>query len=158
MHLGVDWLSRLIRSLVKNEKGQALVETSLSVVFFVFLLFGMAEFARFAYAAIEVSNAAKAAVQYAAQNSATAGDSAGVQTAASNEAPNLTVTATLQQPLTTVCSDGSGFSQTTGCAAGTFAVSTVTVTTSTNYDPMIHIAGFARSITLTGQASQVVGD
>jgi Flp pilus assembly protein TadG len=140
-----------------SESGQALVETSVSVLFLVFLIMGTTEFARLAYAAIEVTNAAKAAVQYAAQNSATSGDSAGVQTAASNDAPNLTVTATLQ-PLSIVCSSGVAFSISTGCPSGTSAISTVTVTTTTTYNPLIHIAGFRGSFTLTGQASEVVQD
>jgi Flp pilus assembly protein TadG len=141
-----------------SDQGQALIETALSVMFFVLLIFGATEFARLAYAAIEISNAAKAGVQYAAQSNATSGDTAGVQTAAANEARNLTVTATLQQPLSIVCSDGSAFSKTNGCATGTFAVSTVTVTTSTSFNPLIHIPGFGGSFTLKGQASQVVGD
>jgi Flp pilus assembly protein TadG len=139
------------------DDGQALIETSLSVMLFVLLIFGATEFARLAYAAIEVSNAAKAAVQYAAQNNATSGDTAGVQTAAANEAPNLTVTAALL-PVSIVCSDGSAFSKASGCAAGTFAISTVTVTTTSEYDPIIHIPGFGGAFALSGQASQVVGD
>ena len=143
--------------LLGSDQGQALVETSLSVMFFLLLILGVTEFARLAYAAIEVSNAAKAAVQYAASSSATSGDATGVQTAASNEARNLTVTATLQ-PLSIACSDGSTYSKTTGCATGSFAISTVTVTTTASYNPMIHMPGFGGSFTLTGQASQVVGD
>jgi Flp pilus assembly protein TadG len=139
----------------ESENGQALIETTLSALFLMLLIFGATEFARLAYAAIEVSNAAKAAVQYAAQNSATSGDSGGVQNAASNDAPNLTVTATLQ-PLSTVCSDGSAYSASTGCTTG-FAVTTVTVKTTTTYNPLIHLAGFPGSFTLKGQASQVVG-
>jgi Flp pilus assembly protein TadG len=140
-----------------NENGQALIETALSVLFLVFLLLGTTEFARLAYAAIEVSNAAKAAVQYAAQNGATAGDSTGMQTAASNEAPNLSVTVSLA-PLSVVCSDGSAYSKSSGCSPGTFAVTTVTVKTTSTYNPLIHIPGFAGSMALHGQASQVVAD
>jgi Flp pilus assembly protein TadG len=139
------------------EAGQALVETALSVTFFAFLIFGTTEFARLAYAAIELTNTAKAGVQYAAQNSATSADATGVQNAASNEAPNLTVNATLQ-PLSITCSDGSAYSTSTGCAAGTYAVTTVTVITTTSYDPLIHILGFPGPLTLTGQASEVVVD
>ena len=140
-----------------SDQAQALVETSLSVMLFALLIFGATEFARLAYVAIEVSNAAKAGVQYAASSSSTSGDGTGVQTAATNEAKNITVTATLQ-PLSIVCSDGTAYSKTNGCAAGTSAVSTVTVTTSTSFNPLIHIPGFGGSFTLTGQASQVVGD
>ncbi len=53
------------------------------------ILIGAGEFARAAYAYIEVSNAARAAVQYGAQNHATSddtvGDTAGMLTAARND-------------------------------------------------------------------------
>jgi Flp pilus assembly protein TadG len=146
-----------LRPVLRKDDGQALIETALSVLFFIFLIFGTTEFVRLAYAGIEVSNAAKAAVEYATQSSATSGDATGVQNAASAEAPNLTVTATLQ-PLSIICSDGSAYNTTSGCAAGTFAQTTVTVTTSATYNPLIHITGFPNTFTLKGRASQIVTD
>ena len=145
------------RPAVREDDGQALIETALSVLFFVFLIFGTTEFVRLAYAAIEVSNAAKAGVEYATAKAANSNDSGGVQNAASAEASNITVTATVQ-PLSTICSDGSAYNTTSGCAAGTFAETTVTVTTTTTFNPVIHIVGFPNTFTLTGQASQVVTD
>ena len=55
-----------------EEDGQSLVELALTVPILLLLLLGAAELARVAYAAIEVSNAAEAAVRYGAQNSTTA--------------------------------------------------------------------------------------
>ena len=69
-----------------SEAGQALVELALTLVFILIpLLIGAAEFARAAYAYIEVSNAARAAVAYGAQTHATALDQVGMLTAARND-------------------------------------------------------------------------
>src|SRR3974390_781224 len=91
----------------ESESGQGLVELALvSGLFFVPILIGAGEFARAAYAYIEVSNAARAAVQYGAQNGATALDTAGMLTAAKNDyafdANNLTL---LQSSYVCTCSD-----------------------------------------------------
>src|ERR1700739_1039098 len=74
---------------LSDESGQAFIELALTVPFLVLLLLGAAELARVAYMAIELSNAAKAAVQYGAQNPTTAVDVSGMQTAAQLEAPDL---------------------------------------------------------------------
>jgi Flp pilus assembly protein TadG len=50
------------------ESGQALVELALMMPIMMLLLVGALALARVAYAAIEVSNAAKAAVQYGASS------------------------------------------------------------------------------------------
>lgn len=147
---------RWLDSALESESGQALIEAAISLPLLMVLLIGAAEFARFAYAAIEVANAAKAAVQYGAQNGITAGDTVGIQTAASNEAANLTgVTATSSQSY--ICSDGSAYSSATQCPAS-FVETTLTVNTSATYNPLIHLPGFGGSMTLKGRALQKVGD
>jgi Flp pilus assembly protein TadG len=148
--------ARWPKAALGEESGQSLIEVAVSLPLLLTLLIGSAEFARLAYAAIEVSNAAKAGVQYGAQNSVTAGDTAGIQTAASNEAANLqNVTATGSKAYT--CTDGSAYSAATQCPSS-FVETTLTVTTSTTYDPLIHLPGFPGSMTLRGHAAQKVGD
>ena len=56
----------LRRVLRPGESGGALVETALTMPLLVILVLGAVELARVAYAAIEVSNAARAAVSYGA--------------------------------------------------------------------------------------------
>src|SRR3954451_22469131 len=73
-----------------RESGQALVETAFAVLLLTPVLIGGAELARVAYAAIEVANAARAGVQYGTQNGFAASDTTGIQTAAANDASNLT--------------------------------------------------------------------
>ena len=60
---------------LRDERGQALIETAVSVGLFIVLLLGAVEFGRLAFAAIEVTDAAEAVAQYATQSSATAANS-----------------------------------------------------------------------------------
>jgi len=64
------------------ESGQALVETALTAPILLLMLVGGVEFGRVAYAAIEVANSAKAAVQYGAQNPGTSTDTTTMETVA----------------------------------------------------------------------------
>jgi Flp pilus assembly protein TadG len=82
--------ARVSHSPLTGETGQGLIELALTLPIFLLLLVGAAEFARFAWASIEVANAAQAGVQYGAQSNITASDDAGIQTAALNDGTNLT--------------------------------------------------------------------
>ena len=81
-----------------GEAGSAILELALVVPMLAFVLIGAAELGRIAYAAIEVSNAARAAVAFAAQGPTTAmqtgtiasGTNDAIALAARNEAPNVT--------------------------------------------------------------------
>src|SRR5579871_1490431 len=88
-----------------HEGGQALVETALVFPILITLLIGTAELARVVYAAIEVSNAARAGAQYGAQSGFTASDTTGIATAAASDAANLTGLTTTSS-YSCVCSDG----------------------------------------------------
>lgn len=141
------------RTLLRSERGQSLIETALVFPVLITLLVGTAEMARIARAGISVSNAARAAVQYGAQTGYTAQDSTGMQTAASNEAPNLNVVAT--PSLSCVCSDGTSASCSsyTDCSTS-HLVETVTVTTQATITPVIHLPGLPTTFTVKGSASQ----
>src|SRR5580700_2499751 len=80
------------------EDGQTLLEVALLTPLLLLLLVGIFEVGRFAYYSIEVSNAARAAVQYGAQSLADARDTVGLKQAAMNDSPDvsgLTVTPTV---------------------------------------------------------------
>lgn len=100
------------------------------------LLIGAAELAMASYASVEVANAAKAAVQYGAQNSTTAADTTGMKTAAINDAGNL--------PLTS--SD----------VSATVASGVITVEVSYPFSPPINLPGLPSTFTLHGRAIQEV--
>ncbi len=139
----------------RGEHGQALVETALTIPLLLLLLLGAAELARVAYAAIEISNAARAAVQYAAQSEGNMNDTPGITTAAQNDAANLTgvmVTVSLGNS----CSDSSTYNALTKGCTGTFGqlLPNVTVTTSVNFDPLLYMPYLPNTIALHGQATE----
>lgn len=151
---------RTFPKLIKSESGQALVEASLSIPFLLLILVGAAELARVAYASIEVSNAAKAAVQYGAQNTASAADVAGIKAAAASDAYNLPNIST-SVSTTGICSNGNACTGSGGtCLATDCSTSHIevilTVNTSSTFDPMIQIPGWSGDFNLQGQATQKV--
>jgi len=83
----------MLRRNLREDRGQAFVELALVLPILILLLVGAAEIGRLAYASIEVSNAARAGVAYAAQSHTTAADNGatgGIVQAAQNDAPNIT--------------------------------------------------------------------
>ncbi len=147
-----------------GESGQALIETALSSLVLVLILLGAVELGMVTYAAIEVANSAKAAVQYAAMNGGawtrTGLDKDGMLAAAQADAGNLISNISFVDAPTYRCScSGAGVpncasSPPTGCTASHLMV-TIQVNTQATYKPMIQIPGvkFA-SITLKGFAQQ----
>lgn len=150
----------LVKHLIRDERGQALVETSFSASFLLLFLLGAADMARGAYQAIEVANAAKAAVQYGAQNTASASSTAAIQAAASSDAADITGLST-SVALTGACSDGTPCSGTGGACLATDCSSShienvLTVNTSASFTPMVQIPGLPMNYTLHGRAVQTV--
>lgn len=139
-----------------GESGQALVELCIGLALFVLILLGAVEFGQVAYTSIEVANAAKAGVQYGAQNNSTALDTIGIQNAAAAAEPNLSgLTATTSS--TCVCSDGSASTCLNTDCPTSHLEETVTVSTSYTLTPIIRMPAFASSFTLKGKASQKCG-
>jgi len=145
----------ILRAFCRSEAGGALVETAITLPMLVTLTLGAVEFARVAYASIEVANAAKAAVSYGAQSKATVGDTTGIQTVATNDAADLTGLTSV--PTTSyICSDGSAATGTNTDCSTSQIEAILTVTTSASYSPIISIPGFRGPYTLTGRAVQKV--
>jgi len=134
-----------------RSRGQAAVELALSVPFLITLLLLAIETGRAYYVAISVSNAARAGVQYGAQNLTTAGDNTGMQSAAIADATNISgMTATASHFCQ--CSDGSASTcLPTDCSAS-HRLLYAKVTTSAVYTPLINWPGVLPSITIPGQA------
>lgn len=92
-----------------NERGQAIVELAITLPLLMLCLLGAVELGQVCYAAIGVSNAAKAAAQFAAQRSDTAVDTANMLAAAKSDignTPGLTATG-LTMPKPVLMPDGS---------------------------------------------------
>jgi len=151
-----------IRRLRHGDAGSALVELALSVPILVLLLLGAVEFGRFAYLAIELTNAAKAAAQYGAQNSVTGADVTGMQLVASQDAPEVTAQCT--HFTTTVAATScacvvGGVSAGAACGsacAGGYIVQNLDIQTSADCAPAIYPSGFGGTLTLRGHAVQEV--
>ncbi len=155
-------INRWLRLARGSESGQALVELSVAGSLLILLLLGAIEFGQVAYSSIEVSNAAKAGVQYGAQNQGTASDTTGIHNAAAAAAPDLTITfpAAPSPNPSCQCSDGTqqnSVCSTIVCTGTTHIEETLTVNTQTSVTPMIRLPGFSRPFTLNGQATQKCG-
>jgi TadE-like protein len=140
-------------SLVRSERGSSLVELGLMLPVLGLLLFGAIDFGRAYYLSIEVTNAARAGAQFGVENAS----SAGMQNAATSDAPDVPgITATASYGCE--CPDGSGqipgCSSSPGCAN---AVNYVQVTTNATYSPLIPWPGIPSSIPLTGEATVRIG-
>lgn len=146
----------------RGDSGQALVEAAIAAPLFFLLLMGSAELARVAYMAIEVTNAARAGVQYASQNERTLGDTTGMALAAQNDGYNVSgLTVSSKNAYT--CADGTtSYTVSTGnlpsCTSGATAIPTVTVTTSASFQPIVHIPGLPSTFTLGANATETCVD
>ena len=135
----------------RQSRGQAAVELALCMPILLTLFIAVAETGRAFYIAISVSNAARAGVQYGAQNLSTAGDNAGMRQAAINDAPNIagmTVVATHFCK----CSDGSASTCLATDCAGSHRLLYAQVNTSAQYTPVINYAGIMHTTTVPGIA------
>jgi Flp pilus assembly protein TadG len=77
------------RRLAREESGTSMVEFALVAPMLIALLVGLIEIGRFAYFAILAANAARAGVQYGAQNLQTAADTTGITNAVVADGQNL---------------------------------------------------------------------
>jgi Flp pilus assembly protein TadG len=153
----------MFRRDLHGDKGQAFVELALVLPIFILMLVGIAEVGRLAYASIEVSNAARAGVAYAAQNHTTAQDSANIQLAATNDAPEVSsLTAATSQSCACESSTGvmgalgscTAISTAAGsCPSPSRIVLYVQVTTSAPVNTIFHFPGIPSTVTLRGFAS-----
>jgi Flp pilus assembly protein TadG len=131
--------------------GQASVELALSLPLLLMMFLVVVETGRAFYIAISVTNAARAGVQYGSQNLSTAGDNAGMQSAATNDAPNLTGMTAVATHFCK-CSDGTASSCLATDCAGSHRLLYTKVTTSASYAPLINFMGILPSMTVPGKA------
>lgn len=90
----------------ENENGQSLIELALTMPVLMLFLLGALELAQVCYGAINVSNAAKSASQFGAQDSDHMVDTDGILTAAQNEVSIPGQQGALDMPMPTSMPDG----------------------------------------------------
>jgi Flp pilus assembly protein TadG len=122
-----------------------MVEFAIVLPFLALLLIGLIDFGRYMYAGIVVANAARAGVQYGAQNLQKAADTTGMKNAAIADAGTLP---NVSPSPTAYCLVG-GSSGSCGAAG---AVPYVKVVTTGTYTPLIHYPGLPASLTVSGSA------
>jgi Flp pilus assembly protein TadG len=169
------WKLGWLKLLRRSESGSALVETALTVPLIASLLLGAVEMGDFAFRATEVSNAARAAAQYAAMNGGGFTDcngtfaggtctvTSGMYLAAQQDAPRTFTTCaslTVSAFSSCTCSGDSSACVAAGgsysCASGSPVVN-VTVNTSAQCSPITSVPNlFSGAFTLKGFAQEEV--
>ncbi len=140
-----------MRQNKKRTRGQASVELSLSLPLLLMMFLVVVETGRAFYIAISVANAARAGVQYGAQNLTTAGDNAGMQAAAANDAPNLTGMTEVATHFC-ICSDGTASTCLSTDCATSHRLLYAQVNTAAPYTPLITFMGILPTMTVPGKA------
>ena len=150
------------RELRHSEAGQSLVELALAMPLLIALLFGAIELGTVSFEAIELTNSARAGVQYGAQTPITAVDTSGILSAAKQDAYDLSTSSgtsnfTAAVSRSCMCSNGSAAAS---CAISSCPASqleqVLTVQTSATFTPLIHVPNLPTSFTLHGLAVQRV--
>jgi Flp pilus assembly protein TadG len=138
----------------RRDDAQSLVELALVLPLFILLLLGSAEFARFAWAAVLTSDAARAGASFGAQNPAHAVNTAGIQSAAANDSVNLTGLTTTST-VSCVCSSGASI---TSCITTALndCPAPATITDYVQVNTTSTVSVFGHSFTATGQSTMVV--
>ena len=156
-------IGSLITKALRAEGAQALTETALALPMLAVMLLGTFEFSRVAYAAIEVTNAARAAAQYGAMTGGGFLDTSGMLAAAGADAANLSGGLSWVSGYPSVACSCSG-TGTASCAAGTSPsgcttsqlMVTVNVKLQYTMSSVLKVPGFPTSYTVYGTASQGV--
>jgi Flp pilus assembly protein TadG len=135
-----------------TESGQTLLEVALLTPLLLLLLVGIFEVGRFAYYSIEVSNAARAAVQYGAQSLADAKDNPKISQAATNDSLDLSGL-TVNSTVLCACSETpSTYIPCPALACTGHPIVFVKVDTNANITPFFHYPGFPTTFPVNGHA------
>ncbi len=147
-------IAKTCRALRSADKGSALAEMAIIAPLLVLLLIGLMEVGRFGNYTILVGNAARAGVQYGAQNLITAADIAGMQTSALNDGQNVTgLTAAASNRCE--CADGTASQCLPTDCPNSHRIVFVQVITTGTMPSLTNYAGLPdslRTITVTGKA------
>jgi Flp pilus assembly protein TadG len=146
--------ANVARSAAACDSGSALAEMAIVLPLLVLLLISLIEIGRFGDYTIRAGNAARAGVQYGAQNTITAEDFTGMQTAATHDAQSPALfTATASNFCT--CADGSTSTcAPTDCSAS-HMIEYVQVVTTGSLSSITNFPGLPaslRQITVQGKA------
>jgi len=140
---------------IQSDSGQALVELALILPVALTLLIGIMEIGRYANASIVVSSAARAGVQYAAQNRVTASDTPNIVQAAENDASDFGTLSVTPTHYCTCANGSSSTCQSTDCQ-GSRIIEYSKVDTQTDLQSLFHYPGLPQSFVIKGDAQMRV--
>lgn len=145
----------------RREDAQSLVELAFLLPLFLVILLGSAEFARFAWASVLTSNAARAGASWGAISPGNAADTTGIEAAAAADGANLTGLTTATPTISCVCSNGNTIRRCVTSALGvatalTDCPSPATITNYVHVNTTSTISVFGHSFTANGQSVMVV--
>lgn len=135
-------------------RGQALAELAIVVPMVVILLGGIIDFGTFARSDILLANAARAGVQYGAQNPVTAADDAGMEAAATSDGAGLGASAVASSFCT--CADGTASTCQPADCSSSHRLSYVQVAVTATFSPLFGYPGAPGSIAVTQTATMQV--
>ncbi len=139
------------KRLKGSESGTSAIEFAILAPVFVLLVLGLIDFGRYMYYSILAAHAARAGVQYGAQNVYSAADTVGMQTAAGADAPGGFTTVASHYCLlngsAAMCGTG------TPPAGNTYYVKVIV---SGNFSPIISYPGLPHSMTISSAAQMRV--
>jgi hypothetical protein len=141
-----------------REEAQSVIELALMLPLFLFILVGSAEFARFAWASVLTSNAARAGATFGALSVINAQNQAQIQAVAALDGVNLTGLTTTRT-LSCACSDGTAILDCSASASVCAAtvLNYVQVNTTSTVTPLSRYGGLLpASFTATGRAIMVI--
>jgi Flp pilus assembly protein TadG len=145
-------------NLLRDEQGASLVELAFVLPLFPLLLCGALDFGRAFYLSVEVVGAAQAAAAYGSQNPT---DTAGMQNAALDDAPDVPNLSAGTPTFGCECSDGTSYVASCLPAPPTCSsnneVQRVNVTVTGTYSPLIPWPGVPSSMSLSSTASMRSG-
>jgi len=150
---------RNARAPFSSQSGQSLIEVALLTPLLLLLLLGVIDLGRYAYDAILVGNAARAAVAYGARDGTAAVDltaitAAACQDFAGSNACGLTVTKAYLCQCDNGGTIGAGISCTTQtCPSPSHEVTSLQVTASDNFSPLVNYPGIPTTMNVSRTAT-----
>ena len=139
--------------LSRGEQGSSLLELALLTPVLLLLLLGAVDFGRAYYLTVELAGAADAAALYGSQNPT---DTAGMQTTAQDDAPDVPNLSVGTPTYGCECSDGTGYSATcssTPSCPSNNEVYRVNVTVTATYRTLFPWPGIPSSMSFSSSAS-----
>lgn len=141
---------KAVQGVIACERGNMLVELGFGAALLAIAVLGLFEYAAVTNQSIEISNAARAAVEYAVQDPS---DTAGITDAAVKSGDLTAETLTVDVSQFCECPDAGAVACADTCADGSLNNSFVTVTLSQPAESILQSSGFMGGMTLEGSAT-----